>query len=133
MGVETETIKAGCCGLAGSWGFEAEHYDISMQAGEHGLLPKVRELDPTAILVADGFSCKTQIEQGETGRRALHLAQVLRMAHEHGPKGPPGAWPERHYYERRPPASRRTKVLRTAASAATVAAGVALAWRVNES
>jgi Fe-S oxidoreductase len=48
MGVETETIKAGYCGLAGSWGFESAHYDVSMAAGEHGLLPKVRELEPDA-------------------------------------------------------------------------------------
>jgi FAD/FMN-containing dehydrogenase/Fe-S oxidoreductase len=134
MGVETETIQAGCCGLAGSWGFEAEHYDVSMQAGEHGLLPKVRELDPTAIVVADGFSCKTQIEQGETGRRALHLAQVLKLAHEHGADGPPGAWPERQYYEQRPPAPRRTKALRALVAAGALAAVAgAVAWRVNES
>jgi FAD/FMN-containing dehydrogenase/Fe-S oxidoreductase len=133
MGVEAETIKAGCCGLAGSWGFEAEHYDVSMQAGEHGLLPKVRDLEPTTIVVADGFSCKTQIEQGKTGRRALHLAQVLAMAHEHGVEGPPGAWPERRYYEQRPQAGLRTRALRVGVVGAALAAVAALVWRVNES
>src|SRR5205085_6795895 len=95
MGVEVETLKAGCCGLAGSWGFEAGHHEISMQCGEQGLLPKVRELDEKTMVVADGFSCKTQIEEGDTGRRALHIAQVLKLAHEHGAGGPPGARPER--------------------------------------
>jgi hypothetical protein len=105
-----------------------------MQAGEHGLLPKVRELDPAAIVVADGFSCKTQIEQGETGRRALHLAQVLKLAHEHGADGPPGAWPERRYYEQRPPAPPRTKAVRAVvAGVALAAAAGAVAWRVKES
>jgi FAD/FMN-containing dehydrogenase/Fe-S oxidoreductase len=84
MGVEVETLAAGCCGLAGSWGFEAAHYDVSMTCGEQGLLPKVRELDEETLIVADGFSCKTQIEQGNTGRQALHVAQVLKLAREHG-------------------------------------------------
>ena len=81
-GLEVEEVTGGCCGLAGSWGFEAGHYDISMQAGEHALLPAVREAAPETLIVADGFSCKTQIEQGGTGRRALHLAQVLKLARE---------------------------------------------------
>ena len=89
MGVEVETLNAGCCGLAGSWGFEAGHHEVSMQCGEQGLLPKVRELDSETLVVADGFSCKTQIEQGATGRRALHVAQILKLAHEYGAAGPP--------------------------------------------
>ena len=128
MGVETETIKAGYCGLAGSWGFESAHYDVSMAAGEHGLLPKVRELEPDAIVVANGFSCKTQIEQGETGRKALHLAHVLKMAHDHGAEGPPGAYPERGYYEVRPPAPAGRKALRLAAAAGL---GLAIAGTVG--
>jgi len=126
MGVETETLKAGCCGLAGSWGFESAHHDVSVKAGEHGLLPKVRELDPATIVVANGFSCKTQIEQGDTGRRALHVAQVLKLAREHGAEGPPGAWPERGYYEQRPPAPLRTKAVRAAALAGVGAGAAAL-------
>jgi FAD/FMN-containing dehydrogenase/Fe-S oxidoreductase len=108
MGVEVETLAAGCCGLAGSWGFEAGRHEISLQIGEQGLLPRVRELDEETIVVADGFSCKTQIEQGGTGRRALHVAQVLQLAREHGPSGPPGQKPERLYCGTRPArASRR--------------------------
>jgi len=123
MGVEVETLKAGCCGLAGSWGFEDGHHDISMTVGEQGLLPKVRELDAETIVVADGFSCKTQIEQGGTGRRALHVAQVLKLAREHGASGPSGARPERLYYEVRP----KPSLPRRAARAAVLAGAAALA------
>jgi len=124
MGVEVETLNAGCCGLAGSWGFEDGHYEISMQCGEQGVLPKVRELDENTIVVADGFSCKTQIEQGNTGRRALHVAQVLKLAREHGASGPPGPEPERLYYEVRPKSSVRRRAVR---AGAVVALGVGVA------
>ncbi|MFL5914026.1 MAG: FAD-binding and (Fe-S)-binding domain-containing protein [Gaiellaceae bacterium] len=124
MGVEVETLNAGCCGLAGSWGFEAGHHEVSMQCGEQGLLPKVRELDGNTIVVADGFSCKTQIEQGNTGRRALHVAQVLKLAREHGASGPPGPEPERLYYEVRPKPSVRRRAVR---AGAVVALGVGVA------
>ena len=76
MGADATEPDAGCCGLAGSFGFEAEHYDISMQIGERKLLPLVRETPAETMLVADGFSCCAQIEHG-TGRRALHLAQAI--------------------------------------------------------
>jgi Fe-S oxidoreductase len=128
MGVEVETLQAGCCGLAGSWGFEAGHHEISMTCGEQGLLPKVRELDEETIVVADGFSCKTQIEQGGTGRRALHVAQVLKLAREHGASGPAGPKPERLYYEKRPQPSRAR---RAAKVAAVVAAAVGTAAIVS--
>jgi FAD/FMN-containing dehydrogenase/Fe-S oxidoreductase len=124
MGVEVETLNAGCCGLAGSWGFEDGHYEVSMQCGEQGLLPKVRGLDEETIVVADGFSCKTQIEQGNTGRRALHVAQVLKLAREHGESGPPGPQPERLYYEVRPKPSVRRRAVR---AGALVALGVGAA------
>jgi Fe-S oxidoreductase len=96
MGVQADVLDSGCCGLAGSFGFEHQHVDISWQVGEHRLLPKVREAPSDTLLIADGFSCKTQIQQG-TSRRALHLGQVLAMARERGPDGPPGAFPEREY------------------------------------
>jgi Fe-S oxidoreductase len=124
MGVEVETLKAGCCGLAGSWGFEAAHHDVSMRCGEQGLLPRVRELDDETLVVADGFSCKTQIEQGSTGRRALHVAQVLKLAREHGASGPSGPRPERLYYEVRP----KPSLPRRAARAAVLAGAAALAF-----
>ncbi|AEW99599.1 FAD-binding and (Fe-S)-binding domain-containing protein [Streptantibioticus cattleyicolor] len=82
MGLEVDNLKGGCCGLAGSWGFESGKYRISMDCGEQALLPAVREADPDTLVVADGFSCKTQIEDAGTGRRALHLAQVMALARQ---------------------------------------------------
>ncbi len=79
LGVEAELLDAGCCGLAGSFGFEAEHFDLSMACGERVLLPAVRAADGETLVLADGFSCRTQIRHG-TGRRALHLAQALQLA-----------------------------------------------------
>jgi Fe-S oxidoreductase len=76
-GMHAEVLDSGCCGLAGNFGFEAGHYEVSRKIGERVLLPAIREASPGTVVVADGFSCRTQIEQGETGRRALHLAQVL--------------------------------------------------------
>jgi len=62
MGLEVEELDSGCCGMAGGWGYE--HYDVSMACGERVLLPRVREASPETLVVADGFSCKSQIEQG---------------------------------------------------------------------
>ncbi len=76
-GVDAEMTKAGCCGMAGSFGYHAgEQYEVSMAIGEHFLLPQVRSAPADTLLVADGFSCRTQIAAG-TGRRALHTAEVL--------------------------------------------------------
>ena len=71
-----EEIPSGCCGMAGSFGYENEHYDLSMKVGELVLFPAVREADKDAILVAPGTSCRHQISDG-TGRKALHPAEVL--------------------------------------------------------
>jgi FAD/FMN-containing dehydrogenase/Fe-S oxidoreductase len=96
MGLDFEVLDSGCCGMAGSFGFEREHHDISVRIGERRLLPGVREASKDTLVIADGFSCKTQVSQ-LTDRRPLHLAQVMRMAADHGPKGPPGNYPERDY------------------------------------
>jgi hypothetical protein len=80
----------------------------------------VRELPDDPLVVADGFSCKTQIEEGETGRQALHVAQVLKLAHEHGAGGPPGPRPERLYYGVKPKPSAVRRVAKGAAAAAIV-------------
>jgi len=77
--LDYEMPDTGCCGMAGPFGFDAAHYDVSMAIGERVLLPKVRAADPRTIIVADGFSCREQISQ-TTGRQALHPAQVLKMA-----------------------------------------------------
>jgi Fe-S oxidoreductase len=78
MGIDVQETETTCCGMAGSWGFEADHFDISMRIAEHGLYRKLRAASSDTILVADGFSCRTQIEH--SGRRALHVAQVLQLA-----------------------------------------------------
>ena len=71
-----EVIPSGCCGMAGSFGYEAEHYDISMKIGELVLLPAVRASEKDVIIAAPGTSCRHQIKDG-TGRKALHTVEVL--------------------------------------------------------
>ncbi|HTV08028.1 MAG TPA: FAD-linked oxidase C-terminal domain-containing protein [Candidatus Aquilonibacter sp.] len=78
-GLEPEVLDSGCCGLAGSFGYETEHYDISMKIGDRVLFPKVRSADRETVIVADGFSCRQQISHG-TPRHAMHLAEVLQMS-----------------------------------------------------
>jgi len=80
MGIQVELADAGCCGMAGSFGYEAgERYEVSTAAGERALLPKVRAAAADTLVLADGFSCQGQIASG-SDRTALHLAQVLAMA-----------------------------------------------------
>ena len=86
-GLAPEVMDAGCCGLAGSFGYAAEHYDISMKIGERKLLPMVRAADLSTVIVADGFSCRQQIDHG-TRRVAMHTAEVLQMA-LHSPEQKP--------------------------------------------
>jgi Fe-S oxidoreductase len=74
-GAKPELIDSSCCGMAGSFGYEARHYDVSMAMAEASLLPAVRK-QPDAIVVADGTSCRHQIADG-TGREALHVARVM--------------------------------------------------------
>jgi Fe-S oxidoreductase len=76
-GVDAELLDAGCCGLAGNFGFERGHYDVSVACAEDKLLPALRNADPDALVVADGFSCRTQIRELATDRRPMHVAQVL--------------------------------------------------------
>jgi Fe-S oxidoreductase len=72
-------VDSGCCGMAGSFGYEAEHYELSLKMAERRLLPAVREATAETMVVAAGLSCRQQIWHG-CGRRALHPAQVLRAA-----------------------------------------------------
>ncbi|HEV3474500.1 MAG TPA: FAD-linked oxidase C-terminal domain-containing protein [Actinomycetota bacterium] len=81
VGIDAEVLDSGCCGLAGSFGFERDKYEIAQDAGERVLFPAVREAPQGALVLADGFSCREQINHG-TGRRAIHLAQVVRMAQD---------------------------------------------------
>ncbi|MFJ7021453.1 FAD-binding and (Fe-S)-binding domain-containing protein [Streptomyces sp. NPDC101117] len=76
-GVDADVLDAGCCGLAGDFGFTKGHYDVSMACAEAGLLPAVRDADAATLVLADGFSCRTQVDQADVGRTPLHLAEVL--------------------------------------------------------
>jgi Fe-S oxidoreductase len=71
-----EVVESSCCGMAGSFGYDADHYDVSMKMAELSLLPAVRKADTDTLIVADGTSCRHQIHDG-TGRDAIHVAQVL--------------------------------------------------------
>jgi FAD/FMN-containing dehydrogenase/Fe-S oxidoreductase len=78
-GLKVELIESSCCGMAGSFGYEAKHYDVSMQMAELSLLPAVRKAPADTLLVADGTSCRHQIADG-TEREAVHVARVLARA-----------------------------------------------------
>jgi Fe-S oxidoreductase len=71
-----QTIPSGCCGMAGSFGYEKEHYDLSMKIGELVLFPTVRRQSSEVIIAAPGTSCRHQVKDG-TGRKALHPVEVL--------------------------------------------------------
>jgi Fe-S oxidoreductase len=123
MGMEAEVLPSGCCGMAGSFGYEkGERYRVSTAAGERVLLPAVRAAPADTLVLADGFSCKEQIAQS-TGRSALHLAEALRMAVEHGPTGIVGAQPEREMLRDRVAAQKRST---RRAGVAVVALGAAV-------
>jgi Fe-S oxidoreductase len=85
-GAEVIDLDAGCCGLAGSFGYEKEHYEISRLVGEQRLFPAIRQADDDTVIVAPGFSCRLQIKHF-TGRTALHPAELLRAQIDE-PTGP---------------------------------------------
>ncbi len=79
MGLDAEVLDSGCCGLAGSFGYEEGHYEVSMKIGERVLLPRIRSAEKATLIIADGFSCREQIMHG-TQRHGMHLAEVIQMA-----------------------------------------------------
>ncbi|CAA9410781.1 MAG: Fe-S protein, homolog of lactate dehydrogenase SO1521 [uncultured Pseudonocardia sp.] len=79
LGIDAEVLDSGCCGLAGNFGFEEGHYEVSMACAERVLLPAVRAADAGAEVLADGFSCRTQLRQAGT-REPVHLAQLAARA-----------------------------------------------------
>ena len=130
LGLDYELLDSGCCGMAGSFGFESGHYDVSVAVGERRLLPAVRAADPDTLVIADGFSCREQIA-GLTGRGALHLAQVIQMAMHEGPEGPSRELPEMSYQ----PLGKWEPAPSLAATAAVVGlgvlAGLGVAWALT--
>jgi Fe-S oxidoreductase len=86
-GASVQRLDSGCCGLAGNFGFEAGHLQVSIDCAESVLLPALRSADPGAVVLADGFSCRTQIHELDSGdREAVHLAELLDRARRGEPK-----------------------------------------------
>lgn len=99
IGLDYEMLDSGCCGMAGYFGYEkGDHYNVSIKAGERILLPAVRNAAKETIVMADGFSCREQIEQ-ETNRKGMHLAQVLQMAIKENQNDMPITIPEKKYVD----------------------------------
>jgi len=90
-GATVDAPDTGCCGMAGAWGYESAHYDVSRACAERVLLPAVRDAAPQTPIVASGFSCRSQITQLGPGRRALHVVQLLRQAEVDGDVSAPEA------------------------------------------
>ncbi|MGZ4813423.1 MAG: (Fe-S)-binding protein, partial [Terriglobales bacterium] len=128
MGVDWNAPAPGCCGMAGSFGFDEDKYDVSMAIGELELLPAVRQAPPDSLIIADGFSCREQIAQS-TGRHALHLAEVVAMA-LNTRTVPDGRYPEEPQVERRQ-ADLERSMKRAGLGVAGVAAGAALLWWIR--
>jgi Fe-S oxidoreductase len=130
MELDIHELDSGCCGMAGSFGYEKEKYEVSMKAGERALLPAVRKAGLSSIIMADGFSCKEQIEQS-TDRHALHTAEVLALAQRHGARGGATVYPEMEFVgprlEQQKRSMRRAGIA-TAAALAGAAAALVL-WR----
>lgn len=86
LGVRWKLLDTGCCGMAGSFGFHADHYELSMKVAEDRLFPLLRDVPDDTFIVTNGFSCREQIEHG-VERRTLHIAQLLLEAFERGGPG----------------------------------------------
>jgi Fe-S oxidoreductase len=79
-GANLNVLDAGCCGMAGAFGYEREHFKVSQAIGARVLFPAIDQAPPDAIIVADGFSCRSQIRHFCPSRRPMHLAEVLNLA-----------------------------------------------------
>jgi Fe-S oxidoreductase len=130
MGVDFREPQSGCCGMAGAFGFENNHYDVSIACGERVLLPEVRKASKDTLIIADGFSCREQVRQ-TTDRVPLHIAEVLKMAISQGPRGPAGNFPERNYITPEPPIPSRGKTVALLAIGAGVGFAALTAFLSN--
>jgi FAD/FMN-containing dehydrogenase/Fe-S oxidoreductase len=134
-GARAEPLASGCCGLAGNFGFQPGHAGVSRALAEQVLLPRLRDADPAAVILADGFSCRTQVHELDSGgREAIHLAELLAAAQA---GDLPAAHPERHA-ARRPAAPGRAGrlaatagILAGAGMAATAVAAAAVRGRAR--
>jgi FAD/FMN-containing dehydrogenase/Fe-S oxidoreductase len=123
IGIDFTAPAPGCCGMAGSFGFEHDKYEVSTAIGELELLPAVRKAPADWLIIADGFSCREQIAQG-TGRHALHLAEVLQMMLADPPQTP-DPFPESDHVRQREDAV-RASMRRAGLGLGTLAAGTLL-------
>ena len=131
MGLDLEMPDTGCCGMAGSFGYEAgERYRVSIAAGERKLLPAIRDAAADTLILADGFSCRGQIKSG-TDRHGLHLAQVLQLAFTEGQLGPAASPPETVYAGDGRQSRHRHVRRNVLASAGALAAGAGLAAAIR--
>jgi FAD/FMN-containing dehydrogenase/Fe-S oxidoreductase len=125
MEMKVRILSDGCCGMAGSFGFEEHHYDVSAKVGEHALLPAVRQAGLREVIIADGFSCREQISQ-MSERHGMHIAEVLQLAINQGPAGPDSLLPEQKLVDEHQTAVQKSKIEAAAAvgGALAVVAGV---------
>ncbi len=121
MQMKVRVLSDGCCGMAGAFGFEEEHYDVSAKVGEHAFLPSVRSSGLNEVIIADGFSCREQISQ-MTQRHGLHMAEVLQLAIQHGPAGTNDLMPEKKLVEEQRRAIQKSKMETVAVLGGTLAA-----------
>ena len=130
LGVGFQSPAPGCCGMAGSFGFEHDKYEISMAIGELELLPAVRKAPADWLIIADGFSCREQIAQG-SNRHALHLAEVMQMALQGDSRPSDIPYPESASVKRRA-GEVRSSMMRTGLGlGATLGAGFLL-WKLGK-
>ncbi len=129
LGIDFTSPAPGCCGMAGSFGFHDQHYEISAAIGELELLPAVRRAPDDWLIIADGFSCREQIAQG-TGRHALHLAEVLQMALQPSALDRDNPYPESQSVREREQEI-TASMKRAALGLGAVAAGSLLVWAAS--
>jgi FAD/FMN-containing dehydrogenase/Fe-S oxidoreductase len=126
MGLDTNPVSGGCCGLAGSWGFENGKWEMSLQCGEQAYLPAARDAADDTVIVANGFSCQTQLSDApDVDREAMHLAQVMALARRR--RHDPDASESDVRRKPTPPLPRR--IARTAGPLLVAALGSALVGR----
>jgi FAD/FMN-containing dehydrogenase/Fe-S oxidoreductase len=127
LGLDFEVLASGCCGMAGSFGFESDKYDVSIAIGERKLLPAIRRAETSTVVMADGFSCREQIAQ-ETNRHALHLAEVIQTGlWQTTSEG--GVYPEASLTKNRQSSRRKARLKALAILGASVFGG-AMAYRL---
>jgi FAD/FMN-containing dehydrogenase/Fe-S oxidoreductase len=129
LGIDFQSPAPGCCGMAGSFGFEHDKYEVSAAIGELELMPAVRNVPKDWLIIADGFSCREQISQG-TDRHALHLAEVIQMALNPKPDTQSDTYPETPLICQRK-TEVQTSMRRAGVGLGALAAGAATLWALS--